>query len=920
MTDGADTSSRWDPFQLEQDIVGHRARRLSSGLPAVKRHASGHDPLNLRFRVDPARVFRGSESIVSRADELDTQRPVTLKTPRDATHPEQLERFLAEGVRWQRLAAAARPYVPELYYFYRNGELGEGAYYLIGEWLDLTLDDWLSRNATQTLEQKVALLERLLQAVQAVHQAGLIHRDVCPSNILLSADLQTVKIADFGIAVEVGGNPPTLKETYQYYPPEAYNEKVLVDQRVDVYSLGMIAYELLLGRQQFRRVFQSIYASASEAQRNQEWMVLHTDRQRLPALHSIDPTLPEALGLIVEQMLEKDPERRYADCEQVLVALAATDWSTRPRPLPPPPPVQPGRGQRLLAWLKTWQGASAALLIMVLSGVLLLALVQRNWGPFHEAFEAMEAARQVAIAAGADQSPVIPPFTEGEQLREQARQASDNDAAEQAIPLMIQARERYVQARLDVLRRSADAARTQMTAAQTAVEQMADALGGELTLPAYAEGTQLASAGEQRYTATDFGEAYLSFQQATVRFEAAKQELLDRLAGRWEPRIALVRREAEEARLLAQENQATTRAEFRQGEASFVSADELRKAPLYEEAEQAFRQARDVFLLAAALQARERMQGLLRLAQENRFDPNLSNYAEGVRFAESGEARFNQRAYRPAVADFNNASKLLELLISEISYSPVTVMLGSTAEDIDTAYRLCEQYRQPQEAACTPDWYRSETYRQVVLQPFVLDVHEVTYREFAEFVAATDYVTTAEQQRLTIYWDGMRPLTVAGFSWRTPNGPNSSYESVLDYPVAYISQTDASAYCRWKNARLPSEDEWEYAARGMERRLYAWGNEWQADRLTANSQRGPLPIQSSPRAATPGQLDDLTGSVWEWTSTGDDNGYVLKGGSWLEHNPAQLRAAGQLLDKPDTAQFDYGFRCAKTVARWEMRF
>ncbi len=232
------------------------------------------------------------------------------------------------------------------------------------------------------------------------------------------------------------------------------------------------------------------------------------------------------------------------------------------------------------------------------------------------------------------------------------------------------------------------------------------------------------------------------------------------------------------------------------------------------------------------------------------------------------------------------------------------LLMGSTPEEVERALALCRRY----EARCERSWYASEQPRAVRVQPFSIDRREVTNAEFARFVESTGHRTTAEE----LGYSFESSLRVDGLDWRRPAGPASSYRGLPRRPVAHVSLRDAAAYCAKLGMRLPTEAEWELAARGADRRIFPWGDEWDERNASWLSGAEPrLPESGShPGGATPRGVEDLAGSVWEWTSTSDGDAQVLKGGSFLESNPANLRGAVRMLDNPDLTSSDVGFRCA----------
>jgi len=214
----------------------------------------------------------------------------------------------------------------------------------------------------------------------------------------------------------------------------------------------------------------------------------------------------------------------------------------------------------------------------------------------------------------------------------------------------------------------------------------------------------------------------------------------------------------------------------------------------------------------------------------------------------------------------------------------------------------------------------------VHVDPFSIDEYQVTNKEYAEFARATGYVTVAERpvdlsnvpgaQSQTAppgslvfqQMDGPVDLSdsrawwayVVGADWRHPRGPQSSVDGIEDHPVVHIAYEDAEAYAQWKDKALPTEAEWEFAARGgLEGKIFAWGDEMNpGGKIMANTWQGEFPWKSTkppgeerttPVGSFPPNgfgLYDVAGNVWEWTS----DWYVPRK-SGLEHSPCCAPAA-----------------------------
>jgi sulfatase modifying factor 1 len=196
--------------------------------------------------------------------------------------------------------------------------------------------------------------------------------------------------------------------------------------------------------------------------------------------------------------------------------------------------------------------------------------------------------------------------------------------------------------------------------------------------------------------------------------------------------------------------------------------------------------------------------------------------------------------------------------------------------------------------------------RQVRVDGFWIDRHPVTNQQLSRFVAATGYVTVAERRPDHVLYPGAPPENLVagsmvfsmtsgpvdlgnsanwwawtpGASWRHPYGPGSSIEGLADHPVVQVALADVAAYCAWAETSLPTEAEWELAARGgLDGAIFTWGDEERPDgQIMANSWQGHFPWQNtkedgyvytSPVGSFPANgygLLDMAGNVWEWTA------------------------------------------------------
>jgi formylglycine-generating enzyme len=255
--------------------------------------------------------------------------------------------------------------------------------------------------------------------------------------------------------------------------------------------------------------------------------------------------------------------------------------------------------------------------------------------------------------------------------------------------------------------------------------------------------------------------------------------------------------------------------------------------------------------------------------------------------------------------------------------------------------------------------------REVTIDSFHMDRAPVTNQQFQEFIQATGYRTEAERFGWSFVFQGHIPkehyneivdttvpslnwwCKVNGADWSHPEGPHTSIGARLNTPVVHVSHSDALAYCDWANKRLPTEAEWEYAARGgLEQKKYPWGDEltpngvflcntWQGEfpnvDLAEDGYAAPSPVDAFPPNGY--GLYSVSGNAWEWCAdwfhpswhlsatrlnpVGPPNGTqrIMKGGSYLCHKSYcnRYRVAARTSNTPDSATTNITFRCVSDI-------
>jgi len=225
------------------------------------------------------------------------------------------------------------------------------------------------------------------------------------------------------------------------------------------------------------------------------------------------------------------------------------------------------------------------------------------------------------------------------------------------------------------------------------------------------------------------------------------------------------------------------------------------------------------------------------------------------------------------------------------------------------------------------DKYSAERpVQRIFLDEYFIDEHLVSNEQFSKFVEATGYVTDAEKEGAGMVRIGRRWKKVDEANWRMPDGL-IGIEGKEDHPVSQVSYNDALQYCRWSGRELPTEAQWEKAARGTNGNEYPWGDQEPDDTMANfdNLVGTTTPVNRYENGQSPYGIFDMAGNVYQWTAdwyatgeraaknpTGPENGEerVIKGGSFIE-GIESLRSANRDRYPPNFSSFLFGFRCAE---------
>lgn len=311
---------------------------------------------------------------------LDRDVALKVMSRRYADDEEFVERFKREA---QSAAALSHPNIVSIY---DRGESEDGTYYIAMEYLPGgTLKDRISKRGALPPRTAAAVALQIAEALRAAHHAGVVHRDIKPHNVLVTAS-GDVKVGDFGIARAASSSTMTrtgsILGTAHYISPEqAMGEPV--GPQSDLYSLGIVLYEMLTGNLPY------------DAETPIGIAMKHVNGYLVPP-QAVNPEVPEGMNIITARLLAKNPDDRYADAEELIEDLesvidgleptrAVTHVMNRPtstrraraRTMPTSPPKVKGAERRR----RSWRAIPLALLLLVLLAALAYAFAQSRMTP-----------------------------------------------------------------------------------------------------------------------------------------------------------------------------------------------------------------------------------------------------------------------------------------------------------------------------------------------------------------------------------------------------------------------------------------------------------------------------------------------------------------------------------------------------------
>lgn len=744
---------------------------------------------------------------------------------------------------------------------------------------------------TRSVEARLQIFDEILDGLAALHGAGIIHGNLNPDAVRRESADGALRLCDFtfagGRATKVTRLPPAYQSRHMINNSQAG----LAD---DVHSAGMIGYRILLGSHGAEKVL----TGAAEAQGSERIVAAilgeETAAPTAQELFAEGHPSAEQISRLLARMTGRLPNATpYSSAAAALKAFRSVvenpNVGVGGEPQRTSTAPSPDVAMASAAIMATANGGVSRTTAIALFGGFLISTAAAVYY-----YVENRATNDTLLLAMQSRAALQDRLEESEGLA---------DAIKSAALAMRGADRLVIEAMLTGGDRASTASADFLANATAAYASAEAALEIDDTETVMAAAETASSAGKNAVSA--IGEAKAAVLQAKGEAREA-EEAANRAGGEGV--------ESYDGALVVVANAVTAMEEGR-----FETA-----VGQWQDATEGFRKAL-ADLQSAATEAQ-------RSARAAKADSDAAKGSAGYVLAmgleRRAEAAFAGRSFADAAKLFNAAAQAFstaaptdEVLVSAVTDAGArSVTLGDSPERLAEAVTLCLEKAPISASNCPRNRPGDEAAREATVMPFEIDATEVSAGEFARFTSETGYVTEAEKDGriVALTSSGEARFIDGGFNWRMPGGKDTTYETSPDLPVTNVSMKDAAEFCIWAAGRLPTEAEWETAARDGTATAFPFG-EWKPDALvwrgaTDPGLRLPQPVSAAGTANSAG-LIGLSGNAREWVLAED--GAVLKGGSWNTANPADLRISARLAVPDNAAGVDFGFRCARDLEAWQ---